>query len=406
MYSLKNYIDRGSVFVNNQLRPSKKKLSTLMFYATDICDSGCKHCLIWAKRPTVSLPFDKIMEVMKSDCVSKDTNVGLEGGEFLLHPDAEKIMKWFYENHPNFDLLSNCLKPDALIEIVKKYPPKRLYISFDGTKESYLYMRGKDGHDSVVKVIETLKDVVPISIMFTLSPYNDFADMEYVAGVCKKNGVDMRVGVYNNIAFFDTVDKAHEADIGDKKDASLLKFQDVKVLKEEGVIDKIKMEKEKEKENLSDAKHEVKNHNKDFKKNIPKIIKEFAENYDFLMLYDEWRQKKLKLKCYSILDSIVVHPDGSVPICQNLDVKLGNIYNNTLDEIINSKSTQSIQNDHVNNCNQCWLNFHRKYDIVLYRNFEKYFGKWATSKVFGYYQWEEDKKGTYKSYMDKIEKTY
>ena len=150
----------------------------------------------------------------------------------------------------------------------------------------------------------------------------------------------------------------------------------------------------------------MKNHNKDFKKNIPKIIKEFAENYDFLMLYDEWRQKKLKLKCYSILDSIVVHPDGSVPICQNLDVKLGNIYNNTLDEIINSKSTQSIQNDHVNNCNQCWLNFHRKYDIVLYRNFEKYFGKWATSKVFGYYQWEEDKKGTYKSYMDKIEKTY
>ena len=79
-----------------------------MIYATDLCDSACKHCLIWAKRPPKHLSFEKFLEVMKSDCVTKDTMVGLEGGEFLLHPESMKFMEWLSKNHPNFDLLSNC----------------------------------------------------------------------------------------------------------------------------------------------------------------------------------------------------------------------------------------------------------------------------------------------------------
>ena len=72
-----------------------------MIYATDLCDSACKHCLIWAKRPVHYLSFEKIKEIMQSRCITKNTAVGLEGGEFMLHPDAEKIMEWFYHNHPH-----------------------------------------------------------------------------------------------------------------------------------------------------------------------------------------------------------------------------------------------------------------------------------------------------------------
>ena len=78
-------------------------------------------------------------------------------------------------------------------------------------------MRGKDGYDSVLKVIEECHKVVPISLMFTLSPYNNFEDMKHVAEVAKRFGIDMRVGVYNDIAFIDTVEKAHETDIGTPK---------------------------------------------------------------------------------------------------------------------------------------------------------------------------------------------
>ena len=367
-----------------------------MIYGTDLCDSKCKHCLIWAKRPPKHLPFDKIKELMNNKCVTKSTTVGLEGGEFLLHPEAFEIMKWFKKNHDNFDLLSNCLKPDNVIEAVKKYPPKRLYLSLDGGQETYKYMRGKDGYDSVIKVIEACKDIAPVSTMFTLSPYNSFDDLRYVAETCKKLGVDMRVGVYNNIDFFDTVDKAHDADIGSRKTDELWNFSTVKALQDEAEAQGVSGA-------VLEKPVEVKEMNpKTFVENIPEIVKEFSENYDFLVLYDQWRRKNVQMNCYSILDSIVVLPNGDVPICQNLDTKLGNIYDNTLDEILNSKETQEVQNHHVHNCNGCWINFHRKYDVILYRTFEKYFGKGVTGKLFGYYQWKDDKQATYAQYMKEV----
>jgi|ADGO01.1.fsa_nt_gi MoaA/NifB/PqqE/SkfB family radical SAM enzyme len=404
MYKLSSYISRGTTFINNQLFPGSKKLSTLMIYATDLCDSACKHCLIWTKRPVHYLSFEKIVEVMQSRCITKNTSVGLEGGEFMLHPEAEKIMEWFHHNHPKWDLLSNCLKPEGLISAVKKFPPQRLLISLDGDAETYLYMRGKAGYDSVLKVIEELHTVLPISVMFTLSPYNDFDDMKHVAEVCKRYGIDMRVGIYNDIAFFDTVDKAHETEIGEHKGKAPLQFAEVREWKNsDAFVRKQQFKREEWLGDISTPKHNFNRHLEDFTHRIPPIIKEFAENYDFLVLYNEWRRNHVKMRCYSILDSLVILPDGDVPICQNLGLKIGNIFKQSLDEIFNGKETREIQKHYVHNCNQCWLNFHRKYDVILYRSFEKYFGKFLTSKLFGYYQWEENARTTYKQYFRRLE---
>tara|TARA_B100000767_G_C19587281_1_gene459880 strand:- start:6 stop:812 length:807 start_codon:yes stop_codon:yes gene_type:complete len=267
-------------------------------------------------------------------------------------------------------------------------------------------MRGKDGYDSVLQVIKELKDIVPISTMFTLSPYNNFDDMKHVAEVCKREGVDMRVGVYNDIAFFDTKDKAHENEVGTMKTEDVLKFKDIKGKKEVILAKNVELNIA-EMENISQPKH---NENattlENFKESIPQEIKEFGENYDFLVLYDEWRKKKLKLNCYSILDSLVILPNGDVPICQNLDLKLGNVNKQSLDEVFNGKSTQEIHKEYVHNCNQCWINFHRKYDVILYRNLEKFFPKMLTKKMFGYYQWTEDASMTYQKFIDEMEETY
>lgn len=381
MYNASDYIVRGMRFLNNQVRPGKKQLSTLMIYATDLCDSACKHCLIWAKRPVNFLPKEKIFEVMQSSCITKSTSIGLEGGEFLLHPHAMDILQWFSKHHTRYDLLSNCLQPEALIEAVKLHTPRHLYISLDGNPETYLHMRGKDGYHSVIRVIEELHKILPVSVMFTLSPYNDFNDLEHVAGVCKRYGIDMRVGIYNDIAFFDTIDKAHSTAIGTQKGTPPLVFKDVK-----NRDLSTKSRPESYPLNLDKT---------DFIQQIPVSVKEFAENYDFMVLYNEWKKGGLKMKCFSILDSLVILPNGDVPICQNLDLKIGNIFKSNLDEIFNGPATQKLHQEYVHNCNQCWLNFHRKYDVILYRTFEKYFGRSVTKKVFGYYQWEESATKTY-----------
>jgi len=218
--------------LHNKIFPANKRLSSLMLYTTDLCDSGCKHCLIWAKRPPVFLSLQSVQQIMKSECVHKSTMVGLEGGEFLLHPQADEMMEWFSANHPNYDIFSNCLKPDRLIEAVQKYKPHRLYISLDGDEQTYLYMRGKNGYKDVLKVITTLKESVPIFVMFTLSPYNDFKDLEHVAAICKEHNVFLRVGIYNNIPFFDTIEDAKKVVFGQSKNKELLKFTEAKQLQE------------------------------------------------------------------------------------------------------------------------------------------------------------------------------
>jgi MoaA/NifB/PqqE/SkfB family radical SAM enzyme len=311
------------------------------------------------------MSYEKIVEIMQSKCITKDTTIGMEGGEFLLHPEADKIMKWFSENHPKFDILSNGLKPENVINAVKKYKPQRLYLSLDGEKETYKYMRGKDGFEQVIEVIEKCKDIVPISLMFTLTPYNSFKDLEDVIAISKKYDTDIRIGLYNNIDFFDTKDKAHQSVLQEKM-----------------------------------LKADI---NKDFRKEIPAAVKETSENYDFLLLYEEWRNDNIKLHCHSITDSLVIHPNGDVPICQNLPLKLGNVNEKSLDEIFNSAETVKIHKEHTKNCNKCWINFHRKYDVVLLRSAEQFLPKSLIERFYGKYQWSADTKITYKEYMEKYQ---
>ena len=386
MYTTRNYINRGVNYLNNKFFPGRKKLSTLAFIATDLCDSACKHCLIWAKRPVNYFPLDKMIEIMNSRCISRNTTIALQGGEFLIHPQAMEIMAWFNKHHPNVDILTNALKPENVIELVEKHPPRRLFISIDGNRESYLHMRGKDGYDGIINVIEKTHKKVPVSAMFTLSPYNDFDDLEHVAQVCKKFNIDLRVGVYNDISFFDTIETAHSNEIGSLKSDSILSFTEAKKMLNNKPTD--------EKTPLSIPAIQANLVN--IKEKIPEILKDFPENYEYLVLYDEWRRGKLKLSCNSILDSLIVLPNGDVPVCQNLNVMIGNVFTNSLDEIFNGAASQKTQKHYSQNCNACWINFHRKYDIALYRNFERFFGKFATSKMLGHYWWSSESKKTYR----------
>jgi MoaA/NifB/PqqE/SkfB family radical SAM enzyme len=170
-------------------------------------------------------------------------------------------------------------------------------------------MRGCNGHDKVLEVIETLKDEVPVSLMFCLSPWNTFEDMDYVIGLAKRYDVDVRIGIYGTMDFFDTT-------------ADLLS---------------------------ADMAHYI--------QNIPKSIHGTEENFDFVALYKEWRNGRLRLRCQSIFSELVIHSNGDVPLCQNLGVMLGNVYEHSLDEIFNSREATKVQCQYSRECNGCWINF-------------------------------------------------
>lgn len=352
MYSIKDYVYNGLIYLNNIFRPRHKRLTQLMIYSTTRCQSKCKHCNIWQKEPE-HLSLDDIKQIMQSRCITKRTTVGLEGGEFLLHPEAGDIMEWFHQNHPNYTLLSNGLAPHLVVNAVRSYKPRHLYLSLDGDRDTYMNMRGRDGHDKVIEVIETLKDEIPISLMFCLSPWNSFKDMEYVISVARRYDIDVRIGIYGTMAFFDTTSDLLATD--------------------------------------------------DYVKQIPQNIHDTQENYDFVALYDEWQKGHLKLRCQSIMSSLVIHSNGDVPICQNLDVVLGNLHQQSLDDIFNGPEACRTQCHYSKECNGCWINFHRKYDIILVRNFERLLPKWLIERFYGKYQWTQDSRQTYRQHLKQIQ---
>lgn len=353
MYKYSDYIYNGLLLVNNIVRPHHKRLSQLMLYATTKCQSRCKHCSIWKKEETF-LTLNDIKLIMSSKCITSATTIGLEGGEFLLHPESDAIMEWFSKNHPKYTLLSNGLLHQKVIDAVRNYHPSHLYISLDGDKETYKHMRGCDGYDKVIKVVETLKDEVPISLMFCLSPWNSFKDMEFVIDVAKHYSVDVRIGIYGTMDFFETTADLLAADLSS------------------------------------------------FIRSIPHSIHKTEENFDFVALYEEWRNGHLKLRCQSIFSELVIHSNGDVPLCQNLNVKLGNIHENSLDEIFNSQNTQKVQCRYSKKCNACWINFHRKYDLILLRNLERVFPKRIIEIFYGKYQWTNNGKVTYRKLIKRI----
>lgn len=353
MYRISDYVRHGWVYLNNAARPRHKQLSQLMIYATTRCQSRCKHCAIW-KKAEAHLTLDDIKAIMNSQCITRNTCVGLEGGEFLLHPEAESIMEWFMKHHPNYTLLSNCLAAKKLIDAVKTYHPSHLYVSLDGNKETYRQMRGCDGYTKVIEVVEALRNEVKISLMFCLSPWNTFQDMDFVIGIAKQYGIDIRIGIYGTMDFFDTTAELLETDM------------------------------------------------KNYVAQIPQSIHHTQENYDFVALYNEWRQGHLHLRCHSIFSELVIHADGNVPLCQNLGVMLGNIHEQSLDEIFNAQHTCTMQSRYSRECNGCWINFHRKYDIILLRHLESALPKRLIEAFYGKYQWTANQQETYKQYIKRI----
>ena len=94
--------------------------------------------------------------------------------------------------------------------------------------------------------------------MFTLSPYNGFDDMEHVIEIAKKNNIDVRIGTYNDISFFDTVEKAHETEIGSIVNTDVLTYGAIRKVKDE-ILEKNDKLNELEKEEIETPKHD---HNK------------------------------------------------------------------------------------------------------------------------------------------------
>lgn len=300
-------------------------------FTTNRCNSRCRTCNIWKKKPKTDLDPRIIKGILGGKVVSRYSMLELTGGEFILHPEYREILSLL--NHARINwyvLLSNSILANQLINTVREYGVKNISLSLDGPPGTYEETRGVDNYSNVEKVVKELSgDNVRISIDYTVSPLNSRDDLKHVMRFCARYGVALNVGYYTNVEYYDAQEPPDK----------LYNVQDL----------------------MSDPYHR---------------------------LYPIWASGNLKMPCLSIFLRPVIRPNGDVELCESRETKLGNLYEQNLEEIWSSKRTRMLQRRYVS-CNACWLDAQRGFDISIISTLMSFVPSSYLDRIFGNYDWKK-----------------
>ena len=286
----------------------RRKVRTVQIYTTNRCNSRCVHCYVWKYTNNIDLPVDTIARLLKADCLAPGNEVCLEGGEFTLHPEYKEILGLFADRQ--VCVITNGILTQRTVEMVERFKISKIVISLDGTRETYLRLRGLDVYERVMETIRLLKDRVKVGINFTITPWNDARDYQHVKEVCDEHGVELLLpNLYTTQPYFKTVEPP-------------------------GMIK---------------GKHEAVSTRDSFQRR-------------YLDYHDDWLRGNVRLPCFSIFRSAIIYPEGDVSFCHQRVEILGNLRHNSLDEIWNSERTRRLQDTYLY-CNKCWCSPHRLQDV-------------------------------------------
>jgi len=316
MKKIKQYLKKFDFILDNyilfksfqMIKNEKPKEITL--YVTNRCNSRCKNCNIWQIQPKIDLKLETIERLLTDKIIGKDTFFILQGGELVLHPQYEKILELFKKR--KFGVLSNGILPEKIIEMCKKFKVTNLTLSLDGRPETNKKIRGIDNFEDILKIVKTLRKDTNLGITYTICPENNnIKDFSFVKNFCKHYNLTLNVVIYGTPFYF-------------------------QVEKRTFLIDN-------------------------------QIIKAVEDKYQkkYLMMFNNYF--KYKIPCLSIRKQTTIWADGTVTLCQQKDIILGNLSKNNLSEIWNSPKAEKLRREYLN-CNECWLACHRKFDVYFFEN--------------------------------------
>lgn len=209
---------------NSVLRKMEVSLKPrwLNFSVTDRCNSRCKHCNIWRKRPTKDPLTPKDIANMLSDPLfNKVEYVINTGGEAILRKDIKEIILLEHNVLPKakIQLSTNGLLPERVIEVVefavKHDIDIEVGVSLDGIGESHDLMRGVEGNfektDMLLRKLAKLRrehgrDRVDPGIAFLLSDLT-VSFLKDVKDYAQRLRMDLLVQWYDETSYYDNIGK-------------------------------------------------------------------------------------------------------------------------------------------------------------------------------------------------------
>ncbi|MGB9841201.1 MAG: radical SAM/SPASM domain-containing protein [Candidatus Bathyarchaeales archaeon] len=292
------------------------KLNLLNIYVTNRCNSRCLICGIWKDLPKVDMNINLLKKLL-NDRIAKKAQFCLQGGEFFLHPDYDKILKLF--RGKKFFVETNGILDKIVIESIIEYDIPSLYISLDGDMDTYKRIRGVDAYNNVLNVISTCSKLCSVTIGFTMTPYNDYNDLIHVAEIAKKFKCNLWLNIFGSPPHF-----------------KINNFYD---------------------QTMAHSHFQL--------ASLSPLVSKNDQNYIRAYL------KGLTLPCLSTRIYSTILPNGDVLFCQGLNITLGNIKDTTFRDVWFSRKRFSLLRA-THNCQRCALSCHRKLDATILFNLQKF----------------------------------
>lgn len=173
----------------------------LQLHITGNCNLRCRHCYMDEHRNNMSLSdikrvvtqFEELIRHLEQtgDCKIR-AHIHFTGGEPLLHPQIDQILRFFIEKKDLFwfGIMSNgtLLKPKLLL-LLKKLPLKAFQVSLDGDEAVHDGIRGKGNYRKVLKALDILHLFgISTRVSFTANQAN-YHLFPKIAQVCRRHHV-------------------------------------------------------------------------------------------------------------------------------------------------------------------------------------------------------------------------
>ena len=279
------------------------------------CNAKCNMCDVWhyPTKPAEEIGLDVIEKLPEMFF----TNI--TGGEPFVRQDIEEIVALLRKKTKRIVISTNGYFTDKIISLCKKYPDLGIRISIEGQKETNDAIRRiPDGYDRSMKTLYTLRDMGIKDIGFGMTVQDVNArDLVPLYELSKELGYEFATATLHNSHYF------HKSD-------NMIHDKDMVIGEFEKLIDELLKSKK---------------------------LKSWFRAYFNDGLINYIKGNKRLLPCEMGQDGFFMDPWGDILPCNGMDVKqpMGNLKEQSWDEIWNSRRAQEVKNM-VKTCpKNCWM---------------------------------------------------
>ena len=295
------------------------------------CNAKCNMCNIWQypSKENEELPADYYKSLPSG------LRINITGGEPMLRKDIDMIFENLYHKSSLLELSTNGFYTEKIVALANKYPKTLIRVSLEGLPCINDMKRGtSNGFDHALRTMLELKKTKCKNIGFSvvISPDN-YKDLLYLYDLCVALDVELGNSAVHNSWYF------HK--------------HDNKIASEEA----LQQHEQFVKAMLTSKRRSLKNRLKDygrayFNKSIHLRLKNDASDY--------------RPPCGALTDFFFIDPYGYVTPCNGSEEEwiIGNIKENSLDEILHSVKAREIAQKVANCKRNCTFIVTERHDMT------------------------------------------